>query len=235
MPDARIDTEIDTGIDTGIDTEIDTEIDTGDPIARASWAAARGVGTTRWPAGLQAELARMAQHDPDPRVRGAAAAALVRRGSRRASTTAWATAAQDPDPSVRRRAAELAASERSGASTAAVIELLGDPDPLVAEAAAWALGERPSEAAVTAALSADANSHPDPLVREAIVAALGSLGDAAGLAAILVACTDKPAIRRRAVLALAPFSGAAVDAALRRALHDRDWQVRQAAEDLTTE
>jgi hypothetical protein len=34
------------------------------------------------------------------------------------------------------------------------------------------------------------------------------------------------------VLALAPFEGPDVDAALARALEDRDWQVRQAAEDL---
>jgi hypothetical protein len=34
------------------------------------------------------------------------------------------------------------------------------------------------------------------------------------------------------VLALAPFSGPEVDAAIRDALDDRDWQVRQAAEDL---
>jgi hypothetical protein len=36
------------------------------------------------------------------------------------------------------------------------------------------------------------------------------------------------------VLALAPFEGAEVDAALTRALSDRDWQVRQAAEVLTS-
>jgi hypothetical protein len=34
------------------------------------------------------------------------------------------------------------------------------------------------------------------------------------------------------VLALAPFEGPEVDAALERARTDRDWQVRQAAEDL---
>jgi hypothetical protein len=34
------------------------------------------------------------------------------------------------------------------------------------------------------------------------------------------------------VLALAPFDGPDVEAALDRALTDRDWQVRQAAEDL---
>ena len=38
--------------------------------------------------------------------------------------------------------------------------------------------------------------------------------------------------RRRAVLALAAFEGDGVEAALTRALDDRDWQVRQAAEDL---
>ncbi len=72
----------------------------------------------------------------------------------------------------------------------------------------------------------------DALVREAAVAALGAIGDVRGLAAILAGCTDKPAIRRRAVLALAPFDGPEVEAALAAARDDRDWQVRQAAEDL---
>ena len=44
---------------------------------------------------------------------------------------------------------------------------------------------------------------------------------------------DKSTIRRRAVLALAPFEGDQVEAALAEARSDRDWQVRQAAEDLT--
>jgi HEAT repeat protein len=69
-------------------------------------------------------------------------------------------------------------------------------------------------------------------VREAAVAALGAIGDTAGLPAILAATRDKPAVRRRAVIALAPFDGPEVEAALRTALGDRDWQVRQAAEDL---
>jgi len=64
------------------------------------------------------------------------------------------------------------------------------------------------------------------------VAALGALGDPTGLSAVLAATTDKPAVRRRAVLALAAFDGPEVEAALRRALGDRDRQVRQAAEDL---
>ena len=75
--------------------------------------------------------------------------------------------------------------------------------------------------------------HEDPLCREAAVAALGAIGDPGGLPAILAATTDRPAVRRRAVLALAPFDGPEVDAALARALEDRDWQVRQAAEDVS--
>ena len=65
------------------------------------------------------------------------------------------------------------------------------------------------------------------------MAALGAVGDRLGLPAILAATTDKPAVRRRAVLALAPFAGPDVDDALARARSDRDWQVRQAAEDLS--
>ena len=83
-----------------------------------------------------------------------------------------------------------------------------------------------------------ATSRHEPLVRESAVAALGALGDERGLDAILAGTADKPAIRRRAVLALAPFVGpdharaGEVADALQRALTDRDWQVRQAAEDV---
>ena len=56
----------------------------------------------------------------------------------------------------------------------------------------------------------------------------------AALTAVLHATHDRPAVRRRAVLALAPFEGPDVDAALEAALTDPDWQVRQAAEDLTS-
>lgn len=111
--------------------------------------------------------------------------------------------------------------------------LLDDSDPSVAEAAAFALGELGAPTTrVVRALSRVAVAHGDPLVRESAVAALGALGDPAGLHAVLHGCEDRPAIRRRAVLALAAFDGAEVEAALRRALEDADWQVRQAADDL---
>ena len=97
--------------------------------------------------------------------------------------------------------------------------------------AAWSLGERvPITDEELQHLIDRTISHEEPVVREACAAALGSIGDERGLPAILQACEDKPAVRRRAVLALAPFDGEAVDAALQKALEDRDWQVRQNAE-----
>jgi len=114
-----------------------------------------------------------------------------------------------------------------------VLVLLRDEETTVVEAAAWTAGEQELvDDDVLLLLCELGASAPDPLVREASVAALGAIGDERGLPVILNACTDKPNIRRRAVLALAPFSGAEVDAALAAALSDRDWQVRQAAEDL---
>ena len=49
---------------------------------------------------------------------------------------------------------------------------------------------------------------------------------------MLAARNDKPAIRRRAAIALAAFEDPKVDEALKKSLDDRDWQVRQIAEDL---
>jgi HEAT repeat protein len=99
--------------------------------------------------------------------------------------------------------------------------------------AAWTTGEHESNRpAVLERLLELAQNAEEPLVREASVAALGAIGDPAAVDVIIAACSDKPAVRRRAVLALAPFDGPAVEAAIEQALEDRDWQVRQAAEDL---
>jgi HEAT repeat protein len=138
----------------------------------------------------------------------------------------------DRAPVVRARAAELAVV--LGAPAAGVaLAALSDEAASVVEAGCFALGEiGVGGTATIEGLSRVAHDHPDPLCREAAVAALGAIGDQTGLPAILAAARDKPAIRRRAVLALAPFDGPEVDAALERALTDRDWQVRQAAEDL---
>lgn len=164
-------------------------------------------------------------HDPDAGVRGAALVALVRAGW--ATPADGAAAVADPDARVRTLAGELAPA-LPGADYR---RLLADEDAGVVEAAAFACGETMDEAAVEA-LRALALDHEDPLCREAAVAALGAIGAEAGVDAVLAALTDVPAVRRRAVVALAAFSGPAVDAALEERLGDRDWQVRQAAEDV---
>ena len=145
-------------------------------------------------------------------------------------TRRWRHALADPAPAVRRRACELAATR----SSVAIEVLLHDADDSVVEMTAWSLGERGERSAVAAlsALAALGSGHRDPLCREAAVAALGAIGDASGLPAVLAALEDKPAMRRRAAVALAAFDGPPVEAALRRCLEDRDWQVRQVAEDL---
>jgi HEAT repeat protein len=180
-------------------------------------------------AGHRGDEAVPAKHldDADGSVRAAALRALERTG---ALTDDQITAGfDDPDPAVRRQAAELA-----GRRPDIDLEpLLADDDPTVVEIAAWACGEQEHVADPTLCrLMALATDADDPLVREAAAAALGAIGDERGLPAILTACSDKPHVRRRAVLALAPFVGDEVEAAIERAAADRDWQVRQAAEDL---
>lgn len=171
--------------------------------------------------------ARTALTDPDPVARELGLGATLRLGVLTDDDLRAALA--DDAPSVRRRAAMIA-GQRPNISLRA---LLDDPDVTVVEAAAWACGEQEVvDDDVLIALIDLGVTSPDSLVREACSAALGAIGDPRGLPTILHACTDKPAVRRRAVLALAPFVGNAVDAALQAALVDRDWQVRQAAEDV---
>ena len=171
--------------------------------------------------------ARRLLADPDPSVRATALAALARLGSLAADEIR--AAIHDPAPAVRRRACEVAA--RTAPAAGEVATALDDADATVVETAAWALGELGAGQAVTL-LAEVAGGHDDALCREAAVAALGAIGDVAGLPAVLAACRDRATVRRRAVIALAAFEGPEVDAALRTALDDRDWQVRQAAEDL---
>lgn len=181
------------------------------------------------------ETALAAVHHAEPTIREAALGALERLDLLDAELLS--TVIGDPDVGVRRRAVELAAGHPE-------VDLLGalhDPDDRVVEVAAWSCGEHEVVPdTVLERLIELATGASDALVRESSAAALGAIGDPRGLPAILAACDDKPAVRRRAVLALAPFydvdgAGAGdqrVTAAVDRALNDRDWQVRQAADDL---
>jgi len=172
-------------------------------------------------------VALEALHHDDGIVRASALRALARIGTLTAEILA--PFVQDAHIETRRTAVELAVPFPS----VYVHQCIDDSDVFVAEMAAWCVGERSSASDIEIETLVDrTTSHSEAVVREACAAALGSLGDERGLPAILAACSDKPAVRRRAILALAPFEGDDVEAALQRALEDKDWQVRQNAEDL---
>jgi HEAT repeat protein len=202
-----------------------------------------------------AATARAGLVSGDPAIRAAALSALQRIGV--LTPVELLSGITDTNPVVAARAADLSAQELAEpAIDAALIALLSHQNSDIAEVGAWALGERHQQpdpdadpnfarprpqataggaqttASVVDALITTATDHADALVRESATAALGCIGDPRSLPAILRACTDKATVRRRAVIALAAFEGPEVDAALEHARSDRDWQVRQAAEDL---
>lgn len=172
------------------------------------------------------DMARSLLDDDDARVRAGALGALHR--CQELTVAELRGGLSDSDAVVRRRSVTIAATRTDGD----LLGLLDDVDPTVIEVAAWACGERPFDDRIVERLIVMATEHLEPLCREAAVAALGALEATEAVPAIIAACTDKPAIRRRAVLALTPFDGPDVTAALQQALEDRDWQTRQAAEDL---
>ena len=182
--------------------------------------------------------ARSMLTDDEPAVRATALGALHRIGV--LDRDELLTALGDESPTVARRACAVATTWGGQVGDPpdpvvadAVAELLDHDDDTVVETAAWACGERPpASPRVVARLGEIGTTHSDSLCREAAIAALGALGDPAGLDAILTATGDRATVRRRAVLALAAHEGPEVDAAIERASVDRDWQVRQAAEDL---
>ncbi len=188
------------------------------------------------------DTARRGCSSDDASVREAAYAALARLGQLDDETLV--AALRDPSVRVCRRATELAANAQPATAVdQALLAMVGGVDHTLAESAAWALGERhqtsegqndgrDSDPAIFSALAEAATKHADALVREAATASLGCIGEPSTLWAVVAACKDKATVRRRAVIALAAFEGPEVDAALRLAREDRDWQVRQAAEDL---
>lgn len=170
---------------------------------------------------------RSARQSPDADIRAVALGSLERLGA--LTDDELRSALHDSSPIVRCRALELAIPSPN----VEILPLLNDDDDLVVETTAWALGERQGDDDGTiAALCAVATEHDVSICREAAVAALGAIGSTGGLPTILQAMNDRAPVRRRAVLALAPFDGDAVTRALEAALEDRDRQVRQAAEDL---
>ena len=164
---------------------------------------------------------------PDPHMRVLAMGGLARCGD--LTTSHVRAGLADRDRIVRSRAVELAVDMLE----VDLVPMLDDADDLVVETAAFALGERGQVADEAVDRLAElVHDHDISICREAAVAALGAIGDSRALPAILAATEDRAPVRRRAVIALAPFTGPEVQTALERALTDRDRQVRQAAEDL---
>ncbi|MEC7810102.1 MAG: HEAT repeat domain-containing protein [Actinomycetota bacterium] len=173
------------------------------------------------------KLAKSLFNDEDAKVRSAALSSLEKLG--KLSKEILNKAICDTSSEVRKRGIEIIAKRDEPLP----LKTLEDEDPLVLETACWAAGEKekPSSELIRK-LCSIAKSHEDQLCRESAVAALGSIGSPSGLETVLSALKDKPAIRRRAAIALAAFDDPKVDDALKESLNDRDWQVRQIAEDL---
>ena len=173
------------------------------------------------------ELAESLLDDEDPKVRTAAISSLEKLG--KLPKEILNKHLSDTSSEVRKRTLELLAKR----SEPLPLSTLQDKDPLVLETACWVAGEKnkPSTEIVNQ-LCSIASDHEDQLCREAAVAALGATGSPLGLETVLAARKDKPAIRRRATIALAAFDDPKVENALKESLNDRDWQVRQIAEDL---
>lgn len=159
----------------------------------------------------------------------------LRAALRRAIVTdeVWRAALLDQDVDVRREALTLVAGAtlHDDALFALLIEALGDDDALIVDGAVFALGEHLHVPALMQLISI-ASEHEDARCRESAIAALGAVGDDRARAVILASLEDKPAVRRRAIVALANFEGPDIEAALERASEDRDWQVRAAVDQL---
>ncbi len=145
----------------------------------------------------------------------------------------WRTQLLDVDVDVRREALTLIAGTPLGDESLfdVLILALDDSDALVVDGAVFALGEHLYAPALEPLIDV-ARDHDDARCRESAIAALGAIGDDRARPVILAALEDKPAVRRRAIVALANFEGPDIDAALARASEDRDWQVRAAVDQL---
>ncbi len=170
-------------------------------------------------------------HSPNARHRVLALRGLVRLSLM--TNALWREVLADSDVEVRRDALEqLAHAPLDGTGVLDdVVIMLEEEDALVVDAAAFALGEHLFVAAVVP-LCAVAAEHEDARCRESAIASLGAIGDDRARATIIASLRDKPAIRRRAVVALSNFEGPDIDAALDDAGEDKDWQVRSAVAQL---
>jgi len=176
--------------------------------------------------------------DPDARVRRVALGRLAAGDAEGGAPgtphreAALSCGAADPDALVRAAAFDAWAAGGDG-PLPRLLAGLADAHDLVAEAAALALGARGGEPEVLDALLATLATHPSDLVREAAAASLGEVGDLEAIPALLDAArSDRPPVRRRALLALSVFDDPRAGEAISAAHEARNPAVREIAEQL---
>lgn len=139
---------------------------------------------------------------------------------------------KDPDPGLRRTAAQALGKIASPQAAPALVEALRDPDATVRQQAAWALGRLdPESLGQERSPLAPLLFDPDPTVREAAAEALGQTGDTqAGLEWLerqVLAPGVDPDVKRWAAAALGAMEARSSQGLLRKMLQDRDPVVRR--------
>lgn len=217
-----------------VDALVGALADTSDAVRVAAAAALSNAG--RRASAAAPGVARLLADSAHPHVRRQAVVVLRALGSASAgaSVPALTPVLRDPDPEVRRAAAEALGSLGAAAvaATPGLAALTTDPNPDVRLRALEAVG-RVAPGSEAAAPLARALSDPVPAVRAAAAGAIGHLRDRAAPAvpALITAMRDSaPHVRAAAAVALGLTDPVRGEAALRAARRDPDPLVRREAE-----
>jgi hypothetical protein len=159
--------------------------------------AANALGEFLEGAGI-APVSRALISDASPKVRLAAANALIRLNSQ-GPNSELSSALSDEDEEVRLAALNGVTHINVFDNVDRVVELISDPSPLVRRRAAQALGTLKSADAVMGLIALTSlDNEPDAGVRAAAVWALGQIADSQALDAVLAAANDRDASVRDA-------------------------------------
>ncbi|MBI4301625.1 MAG: HEAT repeat domain-containing protein [Chloroflexi bacterium] len=176
---------------------------------------------------------REALRDQNEWVRWTACWALGQIGDKEAAAQI-APLLRDQNESVRQKAAEVLGMLAEAVAVESLVEAVGsDSSRWVRLFAAWALGRAKDKRALKPLVKALRDKEWN--VREKAAEALGEMGEKAiePLAAALK--KDNIYVRRSAVAALSKIGGPQAKEVLRQALKDKDWAVREQAQEALKE
>lgn len=141
------------------------------------------------------------------------------------------TLLKDPDPAVRRTAAEALGKIGQSAGRAALVEALTDPNPFVREASTWALSRVAAGDADVGLRLAERLDDSSEAVKHIAAQSLGEFQSTPALVKRLVMLLQSADVRTRraVVLTFTAIETPAAYPALAMALHDEDAIVRQGA------